>query len=160
MFHGKGDIVHQLLFNVDVLHTLQLLRPHLNRFEAEDTVTFLNTASHSLPRSSMTLLPDQLHTYRVGPLTEVKATRAELEALHLNLANRVLEVFLRLYKDGTLYYSLRWSRCRKRDDTICSFRLCDSSTTEFGRIHFFCQSSPWLYRQLYLHKVHTGNEHA
>ena len=152
MFHGKGDVVHQLLFNVDVLHTLQLLRPHLNRHEARHTVAFLN--KHVSARLNMTLLPDQLHIYRVGPFTKIRVTSAEIEAL--GLANTSLEVFLRLYKDGTLYYSLRWSRSRKRDDTICSFVQSDSSTIKFGRIHFFCLSSPPFALVSVLHSLQTS----
>ena len=33
MFHGKAAVINQLLFNVDVMHTRQLVRPHVDRTE-------------------------------------------------------------------------------------------------------------------------------
>ena len=80
LFHGS-DVVHQLLFNVDILHTLQLLRPHLKETETDYTVLFLDTTSHTLSRNNMTRL--YMHCYQVGKVTEIKASSSELDFLIL-----------------------------------------------------------------------------
>ena len=63
------------------------------------------------------------HTYIVGQVHAIVVTDRELEALGLT---NPLQVFTRLFKDGILYHSLKWTSEGKRNDTICCFTLDDS----------------------------------
>ena len=49
LFHGKSEIVHQLLFNIDVSCTLQQVHPRLVECESERTMRYIDHLSHLTP---------------------------------------------------------------------------------------------------------------
>ena len=63
LFHGRSAIVHQLMFNIDVSQTLQLVHHKLPQHESERTMRFLDSSSHLMPRSNMSFI--DVHTYNV-----------------------------------------------------------------------------------------------
>ena len=137
LIHGRNEVTNQLLFNIDVVHTIQLVRPHLEKSETRSTLDFIDAARHALPRSNMTPLSEQPHLYIVGSLSVIQATDEEISVLG---TSNPLRVFTRLCKEGIIYYSTRWSRKGKRNDCICSFKVFGS--IKFGCIRFFMPSPP------------------
>lgn len=47
LFHGKHQIYQQLLFNIDVCMTLQLLHPRLSMHEDDATMRFIDCVSNA-----------------------------------------------------------------------------------------------------------------
>ena len=137
LFHGKSDIVHQLLFNINVGYTLQLMYPKLASYESQHVLQFIYQTNTS--RSNMTLIGP--NTYVVGPTSVVIPNGEQASALG-TLAHHRIQTFSRLYKDGTLYYSLNYGRAshNKRDDTVCCFCSSRGSPARFGRIELFVLS--------------------
>ncbi len=133
LYHGKNNIVNQLLFNVDVSLTLQLVHPHLVRSESERTMEYIDRVSHIAPRSNMTHISQ--HTYAVGQIRVTTVTTEQSEALD---SEGLMEVFTRLFKDGALYHSTSYGRGSngRRDNTTCSFRGTDNSVL-FGQVELF-----------------------
>lgn len=137
LFHGKTDIVHQILFNINVGYTLQLLHPHLAEHESSSCMTYIYQSI--APRSNMTRIAQNM--YIVGPSYVTLPNLEVRSALGTDCHERV-EAFSRLYKDGTLYYSTDYTRAshNKRDDTVCSFHEPSSDSISFGRIELFVLS--------------------
>ncbi len=133
LFHGRNNIVNQLLFNVDVSLTLQLVHPHLVRTENERTMEYIDHVGNIAPRSTMTYICD--HTYAVGPIRSTSLTTEQSEALGYDGS---VQGFARLFTAGALYYSTSYARSSngKRDNTICSFRGTDN-TVQFGQLELF-----------------------
>ena len=53
LFHSHSNIVDQLVFNVDLQLTLQLLHPILLQKESPETLDYLMTTNGSAPRRGM-----------------------------------------------------------------------------------------------------------
>lgn len=132
LFHGKSDILHQLIFNINVHSTLQSVHSELLIHESDKTISYINHLVHMTPRSTMTTISD--HIYMVGQCKVAMTTADQAEALSFN---GVVEVFFRLMKDSILYYSTSYVRGMegKRDNTYCYFKFNDSYS--FGQIHIF-----------------------
>lgn len=77
LFHGKHQIHQQLLFNIDVRITLQLLHPTLTMHEDDATMRFIDHVTNAVPRSNMTLICD--HTYIIGPCKATTLTPNKVE---------------------------------------------------------------------------------
>lgn len=136
LFHGKSDVINQLLFNVDVRHTLQLVHHRLEQCETERTMVFIDRVSHVAPRTNMTQIAP--HSYIVGQFQMSTPTAEQTEALgHVN----AVQAFTRLFKDGILYYSTSYTKGSggKRNNMICSFRGTDD-TVHFGQIELFVKT--------------------
>ncbi len=88
LFHGKHHIIKQLLFNVDISMTLQLLRPKLVEIEDDKTIAFL---SRRAPRANMNCIGN--HVYTLGVIKQAKLTSQQCRVIHLVSAR----VFFRLY---------------------------------------------------------------
>ena len=63
-FHGKSDIMHQLLFNIDVSHTLQYMHSRLLEHETEETMSYIDHLYHLKRKSNMVCIGS--HLYVVG----------------------------------------------------------------------------------------------
>lgn len=61
LFHGKTDIVHQILFNIDVSYTLQQVHSQLVETECEETMNYIDRLSHHAPRKNMTCRQTHIH---------------------------------------------------------------------------------------------------
>ena len=78
--HGWGNVVPQLMFNINVSHTLQLVHYKLVQHESEQTMNFLNASGGLSPRSKMTQIGE--HMYIIGrchPLQVNSALLLELK---------------------------------------------------------------------------------
>lgn len=131
LFHGKSNIIHQLLFNVDVTYTLQTVHEHLTECESEETLQYLCQSVH---RRNMTWIVG--HTYMVGQYKSTTPTTEQSNSLHYN--GRI-QIFFRLFKDGVTFHSTSYPRAHqgKRNNTYCCFRQGPDSSTRFGQIELF-----------------------
>lgn len=129
LFHGKSDIVHQLLFNVDVCYTLQQVQGKLLESESGRALEYINSCS---ARSNMISLG--AHTYVVGKhhITHLTPDQSAV----LGSSERV-EVFYRLFKDGVLYYCTSYNAQGKRDNTYCCYLDETSDALCLGQIELF-----------------------
>ena len=130
--HNRHDVVTQLLFNIDVSVTLQLLYPVLSAHETDATVDFLSPLSHIVRRKNMVQLGD--HLYSVG---KIRSTNLTDEAAALGLeAGTTVEAFTRLFKDGVLYHCTAYPQSEgKRDNTMCAYYSRDR--TCYGQLILF-----------------------
>lgn len=133
LFHGKSDIVHQLLFNTDVSYTLQCVHNQLLVCESEQTMNYINHLSHLAPRPNMMKIGG--HTYIVGKNKAAVPTTEQSAALGYS-GN--IEIFSRVLKDGIPYYSTSYTRSgnSKRDNTHCYYQS-DTGDSSFGVIELF-----------------------
>ncbi len=133
LFHGKSDITHQILFNVDVSYTLQLLRPHLTENESDSCTSYIYQPNRRL---NMTCIGQKM--YIVGQSRLTVPSAEQCYALAVRPDDRV-QVFSRLLMDGTMYLSTNYPRAlhNKRDDTVCSYYEASSDSICFGRIELF-----------------------
>jgi len=146
LFHGKTQIINQLLFNVDVSITLQLLYPQLLEIEDDDVISFLTKNRRSL--SNMTSI-----TYVVGKVKQEKLSPERSRVIRRGSAR----LFSRLYKNGILYYATEYSKgCTwKRDNSICAFIGNNDGEIYFGRIDAFLLDP---YPLALLHCYETSSE--
>ena len=123
LFHGKSQIVDQLIFNVDVSYTLQLY--------AEPALVL-----QSGQKSNMTNIGR--HTYIIGKQTTTVPTQEQASAL--GSSGNIL-VFLRMQKNGVVFHARRYSRALtgKRNNTYCCFHR--EGAIHFGAIELFVFSS-------------------
>lgn len=115
--HGRGNVVPQLMFNVDVSHTLQLVHYKLAQCESEKTMNFLNASSGLAPRSNSTQIGE--HLYIVGRCHVKSPTSEQCAALGVEGS---IACFYKLYKNGVLYHAEGTGVCGKRDSTVCAFK--------------------------------------
>ena len=130
LFHGKSNIIHQLLFNIDVSYTLQSVHKHLTDCESEQTLHYLCKPLH---RKNMTTIGD--HSYIVGRYNITTPTMEQSNALSYN---GKIQIFFRMFKNGVIYHSTGYQRATrgKRNNTYCCFRGTDGSSICFGQIQF------------------------
>ena len=142
LFHGKSDIVHQLLFNIDVMYTLEQVRTKLVEFDSQQTVSYIEQLSHLPPRSNMTSIGT--HTYIVGKCKLIKVTTEMSAAIGHGAFDHEVKVFGRMFKDGVMYYSNSYTSINsKRDNTYCCYQeSSDNGETRrhFGHIKLFLLS--------------------
>lgn len=121
--HGRGNVVPQLLFNVDVSYTLQLVYHELAKQESKETMNFLNCSSWLAPQSNTIDIGE--HTYVIGHC-EVKLLASE---------QRTAACFSKLYKNGVVYHATSLypnGNHEKRDSTVSAFLNGDNQ--QFGWI--------------------------
>ena len=134
-FHGRGNIVPQLMFNMDVAYTLQLVHHNLAQIESSETIAFLDKSSRLAPRSNMSRIGE--HTYIVGPCNIKTPTHEQSIALG---GSEPVPCFFKLFKDGVVYHASTGVNRRKRDSTVCCFQTTNNET-HFGRITLFVNST-------------------
>ncbi len=117
-FHGKSDIHHQLLFNIDVSYTLQHIHKQLVEFESENTLNYLQSG-YVIPKHGKFSIGQR--SYIIGQLKRTKPTIEQSTALG-SFGN--IEIFLRLLKDGILYHSRSYKKScgGKRDNIHCRYK--------------------------------------
>ena len=153
LFHGNSeiDIVHQLLFNVDISCTLVQVQKQLQEVESEKTLMYLNLCHGSgfVPRASMMCIGT--NTYILGNCKSVTPTPEQSAAIGITSTDVTLEAFSRMYKEGVIYHSSSYLRSgvRKRDDTYCRFYNFNSNSICLGQIELFTTTPPLAFvRQL------------
>ena len=87
LFHGKDNIFKELMLNVDINLTLQLIRNHLPE---SDATQFIDHVSHVALRNNMTLIAE--HCYIVGSQFIVSLSSEQQRAIHLEQST--CEIFL------------------------------------------------------------------
>jgi len=138
LFHGKHQIHQQLLFNVNVRISLQLLYPDLSVNEDDNTVRFINRLNGASPRSNMTSIGN--HMYMVGPHKAVVFTDKLAQAFHCPV-DSVHDTFPKLYKNGIINSSRSRTKSNSlRNDAVCIFKNNDGDK-EFGIIELFVAGS-------------------
>lgn len=136
--HGRGNIVPQLMFNVDVSLTLQLVHHKLVQHESQETMDFLNSSSQLAPRSNMAQIGE--HTYIIGHCQIKPPTTEESNALG---TEEPIQCFSKLYKNGVGYHAASFFSTEnhgKRDSTVCSFQS-RGERLRFGRVIVFVNMS-------------------
>ena len=131
LFHGKTSIFQQLLFNVDILLTLQLVRHHLS---TSQVANFIGQVSHTAPRNNMKLISDDC--YFIGAPHFITLSSVQKEALQTG--DDKYMIFSRVYKSGIVYHSTFYTRNNhspKRENTYCSFISGDG--IGYGQIELF-----------------------
>ncbi len=142
LFHGKTNFVHQLLFNVDICCTLQHVQKELNETELPVVLSYINKPD--MHHSNMLSLG--CHTYAIGKRCMKTLSHEEATAVS---HHGMIEVFYRLYKKNSIYYSTSYGKTSdsKRDNSYCCYR--NNNQTEFGRINFFgLTPSPCVFIQV------------
>lgn len=121
-------IFKQLLFNVDVTLTLQLIKLHLSDSEA---TLMIDKFSGVALRNNMTQI--DAHCYVVGSQFSVTLSREQQQALHL--AESTCLIFHRLFYNGVMFHSTYHVKDKrlKRENTVCSFMM-DHETGEIGMV--------------------------
>ena len=131
IFHGKTDIVHQVLFNTDVSYTLQHVHSKLVEIESEQTIQYLDQFSHQVPRSNMSCVAP--HLYAVGKIKAAIPTAEQSSALSYSGS---IDVFLRLLKDRTLYYSTSYTTPAAANGIIVTVTVnCNSVRKSVPYLH-------------------------
>ena len=110
-FHGKNTIHQQLIFNSDVVVTLQFLRAHIE--QDLKVSAFLDSVSYKKVRLNM--IPISEHCYRVGKSAMVELTSEQKSILH---CERTCECFFRLFKDGEIFHSAIYKENSRRNDYL------------------------------------------
>ena len=128
LFHSRAEIVDQLVFNVDVQQTLQLLYPYLLKSESAELLDFLsrktqNRAMHKIGE----------HTYILGKTMRKHISAEESELL--GIPHGTIETFTRVYHNGTIYHSSLYIKGEgKRNNQVCYFR---KDNLKFGKLQYF-----------------------
>ena len=137
LFHGNSDIIHQLLFNIDVCYTFQQVHTHLLERESEKTLEYINRVSGMNPRRNMVCIGE--HAYFVGQHKVMTPTREQAIALG---HDGIIEVFYRMFKSGVVYHSTSYQRSAsgKRDNTHCSYWDKADGSRCIGQIELFTTS--------------------
>ena len=132
--HGKSSFYQQMLFNIDVSQTLQLIQPII-----DDTDSPMQT----ILRSNLDIgaLQDKVcigqHTYFLnGP--SIEEPNAD-EKNALDCTGRIVK-YKKLLKHGALYCAST-KKTTKRDSSVCAFRDPSSNTVKFGKILSFVYTS-------------------
>ena len=136
LYHGRGNIVDQLIFNTDIELTLQLLHKLLKQHENETTLQYLDRNCHHLHLRTQMMCVGE-HAYFIGPGSS-SGTNEERKLI--NCGNGNIMKFSTFLKDGMIYCSAMKSAKGKRNSSICTYST-DNATLEFGCIQFFVLSS-------------------
>ncbi len=131
LFHSRSNIVDQLIFNVDVQQTLQLLDPTLQQ-ESPEFLEFYMTMTGSAPRRGMRRITNGM--YIVGGLQK-KQVSYSLRSL-LGTIPSETQAFSRAFVKGSLYHSTQYGKGQgKRNNQICQFS--SEEGFKFGQIQLF-----------------------
>ena len=129
-FHGTNKIVKQLLFNININLTIQSFYPSIKLHDSERVNEYLNDKVHI----TSTMTPIEERIFAIGPVKAIALSQEEQDALQSSETN---QVFYRLYKEGTIYYSCGYNRSGKRNNTFCIYKDSASDSQHYGQILFF-----------------------
>jgi len=131
LFHSQANIVDQLVFNVDVQQTLQLLHPLLLQKESAEILEFLNAMNGSTPRRGIQQVGE--HTYTLGKIMQRQVSTVKREVL--GIPPGLIQIFTRIFHNGTTYHSASYFKgMGKRNNQVCYF---NNDGRKFGQIQFF-----------------------
>ena len=132
LFHGKDIIFKQIMYNIDIDMTLQLIKQSLPESNATQ---FIDKISHAALRNNMTRIDE--HCYAVGSQFVINLTNEQQQAVRLE--QRTCEIFQRLYYKGIIFHSTYYVKEKnlKRNNCICSFTNEQTGHIQYGCIEFF-----------------------
>ena len=113
--HSKYKILNQIIFNIEVQQTLQLVHHKLAELEDASTMNFINETSHFMPDNLEEL---DKHVY-ILPMS-----------FQYNVEGH--DVYGKLLINGTLYSAQHCSRSMKRDYSVCYYK--DNEGFHYGKI--------------------------
>ena len=108
LFHSRTSIIDQLVFNVDIQQTLQLLLPSLAKHESSDILQLISIKRKPVCRAKMQKISD--FTYVVGKTVQHNTSAEDSTSLGVLAGN--VTIFMRLFYQGILYHSLFLSQRR------------------------------------------------
>jgi len=111
LFHSRSVIVDQLVSNLDVQQTLQLLYPYLLEHESAEVLDFLDVMNGKTRSRAMKKIDESM--YVIGKTIQRKISREECELFGSTCDT--IEVLTRIYHD-TLYHSALYV-CQRRRKT-------------------------------------------
>lgn len=131
LFHSRANIIDQLVFNIDIQQTLQLLQPSLIKHESSDVMEHLHIKRKPAYNTRMQKIED--HIYIVGKTIQRNISAEESNLLGITAGT--VTIFTRLFNHGVLYDSLSYHKREcKRNDQVCHFIHNDF---KFGVIKYF-----------------------
>ena len=131
MYHGKGNVLEQLVFNIDITQTLQFLHSSLAQHENMTVMHYLNL--HFLPFHSHAYICVGEHAYLCGPGYSSPTTEEERNLL--NCGDTIIK-YSKYLKNNVLYCSKIISEKGKRNSSVCVY-ISDADKLMFGCIQFF-----------------------
>jgi len=137
LIHGKNEVVHQLIFNIDTAYTLQYIRSNFLN-ECEPTLHCIDAFTNHSPRNSEQTCIGS-HTYIIGKSKTVTPSAEQARCLDYE---QPITYFLRLIKDGIIYYSKEYVKDKQRslrDNTHCCYKDT-AGRLRFGSIELFVHS--------------------
>lgn len=131
LFHSRAKIVDQLVFNLDVQQTLQLLHPCLMKCESAELLDFLAVMNGKNRNRDMQKIGE--HTYILGKTMQKHISADESELL--GIPQGTTQIFTRVYLNGTIFTSSLYVKGEgKRNNQMCFFRI---DGHKFGRLQYF-----------------------
>ena len=149
LFHSRSSILDQLVFNIDIYQTLQLLHPHLVELESAQTLEFLDSLNGKGLQRDMTRTSE--HSYIIGKTATKCLTIEESRAVGIPIGN--IQIFTRLNHHGAIYHSSHYKKgAGKRNNQTCYFKV---DCQKFGHLQYFVLY-PWPVAVVKIFEL-TGN---
>ncbi len=131
LFHSRSNILDQLVFNLDIQQTLQLLYPRMADMESYETLKFLETLGGKVLTRNMNKIAE--HSYILGKTLKKYITIEDSRVLGIVCGH--IEIFTRLYHHGTIYHSHSYNKGgSKRNNQVCCFNI---DGQKFGHLQYF-----------------------
>ncbi|KAL5497384.1 hypothetical protein EMCRGX_G013849 [Ephydatia muelleri] len=121
--HSKNKVLNQIIFNIEVQQTLQLVHHKLVEQEDADAINFINDSSRFMP-SEFEELGKHMYTIPTSFMQNVEG----------------YDLYGKLLLNGTLYYAQNCSRSTKRESSVCYYK--ENESTHYGRIIAFVKMDP------------------
>ena len=131
--HGKSSFYQQMLFNIDVSQTLQLIQS-ISKFDDLLLQTMLKS-NRGVQLHHMACIGQ--HTYFLND-TSIEEPNAD-ERNALCCTGRIVK-YRKLLRHGVLYCAST-TKASKRDSSVCAFIEPSTNTMKFGRIQSFVHTS-------------------
>ena len=128
MYHGKGNILEQLIFNIDITQTLQLLHSSLTHHESMTVMNYLSMHFHS---HAYICVGEHAYLCESGSSSPTSG-----EERNLLLCGDTIIKYTKYLKNNVLYCSEINLEKGKRNSSVCVF-ISDEYKLVFGCIQFF-----------------------
>ena len=128
MYHGKGNVLQQLLFNIDITQTLQLLHSSLAQHENMTVMQYLDLKSLHFHLHAYLCVGE--HASLCGPEHSSNAT--DEERASLNCGATIIK-YSKYLKDNCSKINSEKGKC---NSPICAY-ITDDDNLKFGYIQLF-----------------------
>ena len=144
-YHGTGQILKQILFQVRLKQTLPYILQELKKEEPVNSAAYTyieNMLTCHPSRNMQLILPN---VYAIGKLTCISLTQEELSAVMsagiFLSSNASINRVNRCMINGIIYHST--SNCHRknsRNNMVCSFKSTTEGLVNYGVLKSFCTS--------------------